>query len=216
MTKVHSFRTRYWSYWFTLPGAEKVDFTAMDDKEVQDFASAVQDLLITNTSPSMKEIALANDTICWCLEANTHELRVILAEREAMKAALKQGEAELALAEAQEANHTAHAARVAAKSSKAPAPSASPAPMTTKPKAPSFVEEVHSAEPHPPTPSYPMTSAEAGPSCPCPCPQPLFLSYNSSPKASKASESEDEKVGEAVGSSLEGFMADPFDGFWIP
>ena len=85
--------------------------------------------------------------------------------------------------------------------------------MTTKPKAPSFVEEVRSVEPRPPTPSYPATSAEAGPSRPHPRPQPLFLSYDSSPEASKASESEDEKVGEAVGSSPEGFMADPFDGF---
>ena len=108
---------------------------------------------------------------------------------------------------------SARAARAAAKSSKAPAPSASPAPMTTKPKAPSFVEEVRSVEPRPPTPSYPATSAEAGPSRPHPRPQPLFLSYDSSPEASKASESEDEKVGEAVGSSPEGFMADPFNGF---
>ena len=79
----------------------------MDDEEVQDFASAVQDSLIADTSPSMKGIALANDTIRWHLEANARELRVVLAEREAMKAALEQGEAELALAEAQEANRTA-------------------------------------------------------------------------------------------------------------
>ena len=196
-----------------LPGAEKVDFTAMDNEEVQDFASAIQDSLIANTSPSMKGIALANNTIRWRLEANTRELRVILAEREAMKAALEQGKAELALAKAQVANRTARAARAAAKSSKAPVPSASLAPMTMKPKAPSFVEEVCSAEPRPPTPSYPTTSAEAGPSRPRPRPQPLFLSHDLLPKASKASESEDEKVGEAVGLSPEGLMADPFNGF---
>ena len=196
-----------------LPGAEKVDFTTMDNEEVQDFASAVQDSLIANTSPSTKGIALANNTIRWRLEANARELRVILAEQEVMKVALEQGEAELALAKAQEANHTVRAARAAAKSSKAPAPSASPAPMTMKPKAPSFVEEVCSVEPHPLTPPYPTTSTEAGPSRPRPHPQPLFLSHDSFPKASKASEFEDEKIGEAVGLLLEGFMADPFDGF---
>ena len=198
-----------------LPGAEKVDFTVMDDEEVQDFASAIQDSLIADTSPSTKGITLANDTICWCLEANAHELWVILAEWEVMRAALEQGEAKLALTEAQEANRTARAAWAAAKSSKAPAPSVSLAPTTTNPKAPSFVKEVHSVEPCPPTPSYPMTSAKACPSHPCSCPQPLFLSYNLLPKASKASEFEDEKVGEAVGSSPEGFMADLFNGFWI-
>lgn len=124
--------------------------------------------------------------------------------------ALEQGEAKLALAEAQEANPAACSAWAAAKSSKAPAQFASPPPTTTKAKAPLFIEEVCSMEPHPPTPIYPTASTEAGPFCPCPHPQPLF---NSSPKVSKASESEDEKVGEVVGLSPEGFIADPFDGF---
>ena len=189
----------------------------MDDEEVQDYAGAVKDSLIADVSSSTQGIALANDTIRWRLEANARELRVVLAEREAMKAALEQGEAELALAEAHEANRATRSAREATKSSKAPAQSASPPPTTTKAKAPSFVEQVRSAEPRPPTPVYPAASAEAGPSRPRPRPrprpQPLFLSYDSSPKASKVSESEDEKVGEVVGLSPEGFIADPFDGF---
>ena len=127
--------------------------------------------------------------------------------------ALEQGEAKLALIEAQEANHTACSARAAAKSPKAPAQSVSPPPTATKAKAPSFVEEVYSMEPCPPTSFHPAASTEAGPSRPCPCPQPLFLSYNSLPEASKASESEDEKLGEVVGSSPEGFIVDLFDGF---
>ena len=93
-----------------LPGAEKVDFTVMDDEEVQDFASAIQDSLIADMSPSTKGIALANDTICWRLEANAHKLWVVLAEWEVMRAALEQGEAKLALTEAQEAYRTARAA----------------------------------------------------------------------------------------------------------
>ena len=185
----------------------------MDDEEVQDYAGAVKDSLIADVSSSTQGIALANDTIRWRLEANARELRVVLAEREAMKAALEQGEAELALAEAHEANRATRSAREATKSSKAPAQSASPPPTTTKAKAPSFVEQVRSAEPRHPTPVYPAASAEAGSSRPRPRPQPLFLSYDSSPEASKVSESEDEKVGEVVGLSPEGFIADPFDGF---
>lgn len=185
----------------------------MDDKEVQDFASAVQDSLTADMLSSAKGIALVNDTIHWHLEANAQELQVVLTECEVMKTALKQGEAKLALVKAQEANCTACSARVAAKSSKAPVQSTSPPPTAMKAKAPSFVEEVHSAEPHPPTSVHSTASAEAGPSCPCPCPQPLFLSYNSLPEASKASKSEDEKLGEVVGSSLDGFIVDLFDRF---
>ena len=51
-------------------GGKKVDFTVMDDEEVQDFTSAIQDSLTANTLSSMKGIALVNDTICWHLEAN--------------------------------------------------------------------------------------------------------------------------------------------------
>lgn len=185
----------------------------MDDKEVQDFTSAIQDSLTADMSSSAKGIALANDTIHWHLEANAQELRVVLTKREAMKVALKQGKAKLALIEAQEANQAVHSARAAAKSSKAPAQYASPPPTAMKAKAPLFVKEVHSAEPRPPTSVHPAASAEAGPSHPCPHPQPLFLSYDSSPKASKASMSEDEKLGEVVGLLLDSFIADPFDGF---
>ena len=141
------------------------------------------------------------------------KLQVVLTEREVMKAALEQGKAKLALVEAQEANHSAHSARAATKSSKAPAQSASPPPIATKAKAPLFIEEVYSAEPRPPTSVHPTASTEAGPSHPCPCLQPLFLSYDLLPEASKASESEDEKVGEVVGLLPEGFIADLFDGF---
>ena len=108
----------------------------MDDEEVQDYAGAVKDSLIAEVSSSTQGIALANDTIRWRLEANARELRVVLAEREAMKAALEQGEAELALAEAHEANRATRSAREATKSSKAPAQSASPPPTTTKAKPP--------------------------------------------------------------------------------
>ena len=52
-------------------GGEKVDFITMDNEEVQDFASAVQDSLTADMLSSTKGIALANDTIHWCLEDNT-------------------------------------------------------------------------------------------------------------------------------------------------
>ena len=124
----------------------------------------------------MNEIALTNSTIHWHLEVNACELWVVLAKQEAMKVALEQGEADLALAKAQEANHTACTApaQVATKSSKAPVQSASLPLTTTKPKAPSFIEEVCPMEPCPPIPVYPAASAKAGPSCPCPCHQPPF------------------------------------------
>ena len=94
-----------------------------------------------------------------------------------MKAALEQGEAELALAEAHEANRATRSAREATKSSKAPVQSTSPPPTTMKAKAPLFVKEVCSVKPHLSTPVYPIASTKAGPSCPHPHPQPLFLCH---------------------------------------